>query len=183
MLKEGAQNIRRLVADGNPAKATEEAKRLLSQTALPDPASVATELKDDPWQAVELSLLLRFAGRPEEALTLTEMALAAHPNASEVLMEQAEALYAINSPQTLGDAMTIFKRLRTGVTRGSPAWWTCELRQLQILERMGANTDQIEPRIERLRLFNPDLGGPSTQRAFDALQASSARRRLQDSTQ
>ena len=143
-------------------------------------ASIGNQLKADPWLAVELSLLMRVSGRTQDALVLTERGLDLHPDATEILLEKAEALNALGTPNALTEAMRIFKRLHNGVDRGSPVWWTCELRQLEILERMDTNTSQIGPRIERLRLFNPDLGGPATQRAFDALQARAQRRRLED---
>jgi hypothetical protein len=73
---------------------------------------------------------------------------------------------------SLAAAMPAFKRIAAlGSQDGGEAYWLAQLRQLQILDRVGRNTAKIGPQIERLRQDDPLMGGERFRRQFDALQA------------
>jgi len=65
--------------------------------------------------------------------------------------------------------MRLYRRIAAGSPAESPFWWLAELRQLQILERVGRDVDRIPPRIERLRAIDADLGGEGLRRQFESL--------------
>jgi hypothetical protein len=45
------------------------------------------------------------------------------------------------------------------VPEGSPAWWLCQARRLQVLDRVNRSRESIAPRVARLRAMDPALGG------------------------
>ena len=85
------------------------------------------------------------------------------------MLERAECLYAVARLEDLTEAIALYRRIAAGSTEGSPAWWLAELRQLQILRRVGRELDRIGPRIGRLRATDPELGGEGLRREFEAL--------------
>jgi tetratricopeptide (TPR) repeat protein len=178
LLKRGAAHIRRLLGEGETEQANAEALRLLADAAIPANATIEAELPEDPWQAIEAAMVLRIAGEHRRALEIASAAMLIHPDASEVILEKAEALAAQGDPTASQEALVLFKRLRPGVQRSSRAWWICELRQLEILEQMEVNLHLISPRIKRLRLVDPNLGGAEIQRSFDSLQVRADHRAL-----
>jgi len=65
--------------------------------------------------------------------------------------------------------MRLYRRIAAGSPPESPSWWLAELRQLQILKRVGKDVDRIPPRVERLRAVDPELGGEGIRRQFETL--------------
>lgn len=108
-------------------------------------------------------------GRFEEALAIFNRLAAAHPDTVEILFGRAECLYGLGG-DGLADAMAIYKRLAAGGPGiGAAYYWQSQLRMLLVLDRVGRNTDQIVPRINRLRTGDEDLGGPRFRRQFERL--------------
>ncbi len=71
-----------------------------------------------------------------------------------------------------GEAMSAWRRLAGNRSAaGERRWWIAQLRMLEVLELVGRRTDTIAPRIQRLRLEDPELGGPGLKPAFEALAA------------
>jgi hypothetical protein len=114
----------------------------------------------------------RFGEAYIEALRLYDRLLADAPDALEPLLGRAECLHGLGGSERLAEAMAIYRRLAaSGPDIDERAYWLSQLRMLQILDRVQRNTDQIAPRIERLRLEDPDLGGARYRRAFEQLEA------------
>jgi hypothetical protein len=102
-----------------------------------------------------------------------------------VLLGAAEARYrtaalaraagsAVNETDLVA-AMGAYRRLAGDrATAGERRWWTAQLRMVQILDLTDRRTETIAPRIERLRLTDPSLGGPGFEAAFTALAARHA---------
>ena len=169
-LGEEASRIRRLLAD-NPSTAQAEAMALIRQGLVPRAADIADQLAEDPWLAVETAFLLRIAGEPEQALAIADLGLDAHPAATELLLERAEALANQDDPASREEAIVLFRRIRAGVPRRSQFWWRCELRQLELLVSLEAELDQVRARIRMLRQEDAELGGEVTRRGFESIQA------------
>lgn len=112
---------------------------------------------------------LRRAGRPTEAARSLERLDERFGGVREYAVERAECLYAIGGFDELSEAMRLYRRIAAGSPPESPDWWLAELRQLQILERVGRDVERIPPRIERLRAIDPDLGGEGVRRQFEAI--------------
>ena len=96
--------------------------------------------------------------------------LKGQPDALELLLGQAECHFATGGEQQLAAAMLIYRRLAAaGPSVNHDAYWLANLRMLQILDITGRNTQQIKPRIERLRQQDQELGGERYRRGFEAL--------------
>jgi tetratricopeptide (TPR) repeat protein len=94
-----------------------------------------------------------------------------HSNAVSLLFGRAECLYGLGDAR-LAEAMAIYKRIAAvGGAEAGRYYWQSQLRMLEILDRVGRNTEQIVPRINRLRRQDPELGGPHLRRAFDTLES------------
>lgn len=112
---------------------------------------------------------LRHAGRPTEANRTLDRLGDRYAGVREFALERAECLYAIGGFDELSDAMRFYRRIAASSPAESPAWWLAELRQLQILARVGRDVQRIPPRIERLRTRDAELGGEGLRRQFEAL--------------
>jgi tetratricopeptide (TPR) repeat protein len=111
------------------------------------------------------------SGRFAEALAWYERLLVNQPDAQPLLLGRAECLFALGTEERLAQAMNIYKRIAApGTTQGND-YWLSQLRMLQILDQMNRNTQQIVPRIDRLRQGDPDMGGERFRRGFDALRS------------
>ena len=118
----------------------------------------------------------RLSGRYAKALELYDRLLAKEPAAGPYLFGRAECLFHLaegdTMEQQLGEAMLLYRRLtKAGPSVGETMYWQSHLRSLQILDRIGRNTQQIVPQIQRLRQRDPGLGGQRFRQAFDQLQA------------
>lgn len=109
------------------------------------------------------------AGRSAETLALLAELPPAAANTREVVRLRAEALFQRGRLEDLGEAMPLYRRLAAASAAGSETWWLSELRTLQILDRVGRDTERIRPRIARLRTQDPALGGEGFRRGFEAL--------------
>jgi len=112
---------------------------------------------------------LRRAGRPTPALEVTRRIDPRFGSVREVVIERAECLFASGRLEDLAEAMTLYRRIAASSEEESPAWWLAELRQLQILRRVGRDSHRIPPRIERLRQVDEELGGEGIRRELEAL--------------
>ncbi|MDY7109624.1 MAG: tetratricopeptide repeat protein [Planctomycetota bacterium] len=112
----------------------------------------------------------RLGGRFEDALPLYEALLRGRPDAVELLFGRAECLFGLEDGRE-AEAMGLYKRLAgAGPDVGHQYYWQSQLRMLQILDRVQENTHRIAPRINRLRLQDPDLGGGRYRRKFQRLE-------------
>ena len=85
-------------------------------------------------------------------------------------MGRAESLMAIGDPESMAEAMTLYRRLASaGEDADRRRWWIVQLRMLEILDAVDRSTDRIAPRIRRLMQQDPELGGKDTRRSFERL--------------
>jgi tetratricopeptide (TPR) repeat protein len=112
----------------------------------------------------------RLGGEFEAGLRLYDLRLLDDPAAVELLAGRAECLFGLGG-ERYGDAMRIYRRVAAGGRDvvAPDLYWLSQLRMLQILDRTGRNTDRILPRIRRLRLEDPDLGGTRWKRGLERL--------------
>lgn len=108
-------------------------------------------------------LSLRYA----DALRLYDELLTKRPNAQEGLFGQAECLFHLPGNRD-AEAMIIYRRIASAGQDGQ-YYWPAQLRMLQILDRIGRNTDRIAPRIRRLRQQDSQFGGERYRRGFETL--------------
>jgi tetratricopeptide (TPR) repeat protein len=114
----------------------------------------------------------RIAGRYDDALRLYNRLSRARPNAMEVIFGRAECLYGLGGDERYAEAIVLFKRLvDAGPSIGTEYYWQSQVRVLQILDKVQRNTAGIVPRIQRLRLQTPDLGGERFRRQFERLES------------
>ena len=161
---------RRAEADGD----VDRAERIGRESAAPlaDALLAWLEARSGPPPARKILLCvegLRRGGRPTAALDTIGRVEPRYANVREFVLERAECLYAVARLEDLTEAIALYRRIAAGSTEGSPAWWLAELRQLQILRRVGRELDRIGPRIGRLRATDPELGGEGLRREFEAL--------------
>jgi tetratricopeptide (TPR) repeat protein len=112
----------------------------------------------------------RLAGRYDAGLRAYERLDRAAPETIEVLFGRAECLFGLDDGD-LAEAMSLYRRIAaSGVSADrSRYYWQSQVRMLEILDRVGKNTDQIMPRIRRLELQDPELGGLRYRRQFERL--------------
>ncbi len=128
---------------------------------------------------------LRATGQYQAALPLLQAALQLAPDRADLLLARAECLVLAPPPgqraeleRALAEAIRIHRRLLAGTEETAdpalrtPAWWLSQLRQLQILERVGRAADDAAARLARLRARDPSLGGPDFRMAFERLAAA-----------
>ena len=108
-------------------------------------------------------LSLRYA----DALRLYDELLTKRPNAQEGLFGQAECLFHLPGNRD-AEAMMLYRRIASAGQDGQ-YYWPAQLRMLQILDRIGRNTDRIAPRIRRLRQQDSQFGGERYRRGFETL--------------
>lgn len=133
-------------------------------------AGEGNSLDNDALNAPRLSAAdgLRLSLNYSDALKLYEDLILSRPDAVEALFGQAECW--INSGETnLANAMRTYRRI-AAAGEGSKYYWPSQLRMLQILDRIGRNTDKIAPRIRRLKKRNSTLGAERWRRGFELLQ-------------
>ena len=162
--------IRRADADGD----RDRVSRIGGESAGPLAEALLAWLdaRDTPPSPRSILLVaegLRRAGRPTEGLRALGRLDERYGDLREYAVERAECLYAVGGLDDLAEAMRLFRRVAAGTPAESPSWWLAELRQLQILERVGRDTDRIPPRIERLRALDAELGGEGLRRQFESL--------------
>jgi tetratricopeptide (TPR) repeat protein len=179
MLTALQRDVELLLDSGDDAAALDLARRtLVPITEIVDAwlRSPASNAPDDHPLWSNAANAFRLGGEPAKALTLYDRLISIKPNAIELLYGRAEALFALGGEDRLGQAITIYKRLASaGRGIGERYYWQSHLRTLQILDVTGRNTDQIRPRIDRLRREDATLGGERFRRGFEALQAKYAR--------
>ena len=123
---------------------------------------------------LSIARILAEGGRLESALDAWNNLEEEHPGTLEVLVGRANVLWRLEKEEFLADAMRIYRSLgrgQPGILVPASTWWEAQLRQLLILEQVGRSLDRINPRIERLRLIDPELGGPRFKSEFEALHA------------
>ena len=165
--------VTRLIEIDRPAEALERAGQELVplaeildrwMTAHPPGGPVEGRLRRQIADAYRLGE--RFAA----ALALYDRLLAEHRHAVQLLFGRAECLYGLGEAR-YAEAMVIYKRITAaGREASGERYWPSQLRMLEILDRTGRRTDQIVPRIRRLRQQDPDFGAERLRRRFDALE-------------
>jgi len=121
-----------------------------------------------------LARILFEGGRPRSALAIWDGIAAERPDTLEVMVGRADVLCSLDDLESMGEAMRTYRVLgrgRPGELVPEATWWHAQLNQLLILEKVGRSIDRIAPRIERLRLVDPALGGDRHSSAFEALRA------------
>jgi hypothetical protein len=154
-----------------------EARELAARTMLPTAEILEQALRGsgdegagDRGMNRQIATAYLLSGRFIEAAARFDRLLRQVPNDAEVLLGRAESLLGMGGEQQLADAMTLYKRLAAGGPDANARhYWLSQLRMLQILDRVNRNTDQITPRIERLRQQDQALGGERFRRDFESL--------------
>lgn len=121
---------------------------------------------------VAIARILQEGTRPNSALKAWDNLAQEHPTALEILLGRADALRALGDNDSLSEAIVIYRRLAQGQPGEfvpESTWWHAQLSQLLILEKVVRSLDRISPRIERLRLIDPELGGPRFREPFESL--------------
>jgi tetratricopeptide (TPR) repeat protein len=180
MIASLAADVQKLIDAGQ----AEQAKTLALSTLMPAVKTLETWLQtpdapSDPDARASLERRVadayRFAGDCETATVIYARLLRARPDASDLLLGQAECLFALGGDQRLADAMGLYKRLgASGPSAGASTYWLAQLRMLQILDATNRGTQQIVPRIERLRQSDAEFGGERYRQGFEALRAKHA---------
>jgi hypothetical protein len=157
----------------------EQALALAERTLLPVATRLDALLNDPatPLAAEQTAALgrpiadaYRLSGACDAAQRWYARLLKSKPDALEPLLGQAECLFVEGGEQALAAAMLTYRRLAAaGPSVHHEAYWLSNLRMLEILDRTGRNTQQIKPRIERLRQQDQTLGGERYRRGFEAL--------------
>jgi len=181
------------VASADPAAAADAAARVLRRMSAADLGTAAASQPDaqlvarigrlsdatlrlappTPDRDEVLARALVLAGMHDAALGCARRAVAARGERADLLLSLAEALWGIGGEPALAEAFGLYDRVARTVPEGSPAWWLCQVRRIQVLDRVGRSTDAIAPRVERLKALDPALGGP----AFSATLLEIAARR------
>ena len=163
------------VHEARDAGRTEEVVRLCEQhlravTRLIAPADVMPLTFQERMVVAEAQAL---SGWQKKSITLWESLAREQPDAWEVLQGKADALFLSEEEADLGEAIQLYRRLGQGAPgQFVPAatWWNAQRGQLLVLEKVGRSLERIPPRIQRLRLQDPELGGPRFKNSLDTLQ-------------
>lgn len=108
---------------------------------------------------------LRMAGLLREAEGLYDELLVEQPHVIALVVGKAECVYGLGDDPA--EAMTLYRRISADRAAAEDAdYWLAQLRMLQILDRIGRNTEQILPRINMLRTRNKDFGGARFRKGF-----------------
>ena len=124
-------------------------------------------------ERMSVARAMGFAGWQEKSIALWDGLAREQPDAWQVLEGRADALAGSREEAELGEAIGIYRRLAQGQPGQfvpESAWWNAQLGQLLVLERVGRSLQRIAPKIERLRLLDPTLGGERFNATFDQLQ-------------
>lgn len=162
--------------------AADQALELAHRTLLPAAQILSRWLTDRPLSSNDPLLLawqvadaFRLSGQYSDALAWYDRLIGQQPDSVQLLGGRAECLFHLGGEQRLAQAMQIYKRVAAGLSNDAAnpsakaAFWLAQLRMLQIIDQVGRNTEQIVPRIERLRLEDPQFGGERFRRGFEAL--------------
>jgi len=157
----------------------EEALALAKRTLLPVAERLDALLREPALEGIDTQKAVlgraiadayRLGGECGKAERWYEELLETQPEALELLLGQAECHFAAGGEQRLAAAMLTYRRLgAAGPVVNHEAYWLANLRMLQILDLSGRNTQQIKPRIERLRQQDETLGGERFRRGFEIL--------------
>lgn len=165
----------------DPAGTADAAARVLRRMSAADLGTVASGLPDEQHAArvarladatlrmaapaaerdEVLARALVVAGLHEPASACARRAIAARGDRADLLLALAEALWGIGGEPSLAEAFALYDRVARTVPEGSPSWWLCQVRRLQVLDRVGRSRESIAPRVARLKALDPALGGPS----------------------
>lgn len=97
----------------------------------------------------------------DSAQAAARRAIAARGERADLTLALAESLWGIGGDAALAEAFTLYEQVSRAVPEQSPAWWLCQTRRLQILDRVNRSTEAIAPKVARLKAIDPALGGPA----------------------
>ena len=97
----------------------------------------------------------------DSAQAAARRAIAARGERADLSLALAESLWGIGGDAALAEAFALYERVSRTVREESPAWWLCQARRLQILDRVNRTTEAIAPKVARLKAMDPALGGPA----------------------
>jgi hypothetical protein len=110
------------------------------------------------------------SGDHDQAAAMLDALAARRPGDLRIALALADAQFALGDDTAAFQGYSDIIRALEEADDRSGAYWAASLRRLLILERTGRNTEQIIPRIERLRRIDPALGGSVHQVQFAALE-------------
>ena len=97
----------------------------------------------------------------DSAQAAARRAIAARGDRADLTLALAESLWGIGGDAALAEAFALYEQVSRAVPEQSPAWWLCQTRRLQILDRVSRSTEAIAPKVARLKAVDPALGGPA----------------------
>jgi hypothetical protein len=174
----------RTVADATAADANgtaDAAARVLRRMSAADLGSVAAAAADEqqiarvarladatlhlatptPERDEVLARAFIVARMHDSAQAAARRAIAARGERADLTLALAESLWGIGGDAALAEAFTLYEQVSRAVPEQSPAWWLCQTRRLQILDRVNRSTEAIAPKVARLKAIDPALGGPA----------------------
>lgn len=100
---------------------------------------------------------LRLAGQFDKALPILVRLKKYRPDRAEILVSFAECAFQLGDD---AESIAVFSRISNAFKQDrNEMFWLAELRSLEILDRSDKHTKRIFPRIQRLKLYDPLLGG------------------------
>jgi len=161
------------------ASRDDAARELAGRTLLPVAHLLEPRLAESrrpaPAARRQIADAFRLSGKYAEALTRYAELLRTEPDAADLLLGKAECLFGLGRESSLAEAMAIYKRLAAaGPDLSHDVYWLSQWRMLQIIDRVGRHTEQIAPRVERLRQQDRELGGERFRRGLESLQRKHA---------
>jgi hypothetical protein len=174
LLEQRINTIRRQIHDelvGRNKAALEARSRNLANAAAPlaqiliDWAHRRGVAGDDliPFDLIRVKAWI-LAGKPDDARRALQPLVQKYPDDPVLVNLMGEALFTAGGESNMIDAAGQFDRLIEGVPqdesgRYPPEYWNAWMRRLQIMEKLGQETQEIGLTVRQLEMFNPALGG------------------------
>jgi tetratricopeptide (TPR) repeat protein len=175
------RDVQALLDAGNEADAQALARRTLLPAAQLLEQHAASQPPSQQSSNALTTVIARaylFSGEFNNALPRFDDLLRRSPDRADLLLGRAESLYGLGGEAQFAEAMPNYKRLAAAgpdSSAGADVFWLSQLRMLQIVDRVNRHTEDILPRIERLRQQDPTFGGERFRRGFDALRMKYSR--------
>lgn len=114
---------------------------------------------------------LRLAGEAAQAVEQIEPVMEAEAGNAAVIHEYAMALQAVGDEASLVAAAGAYDRIIMGLKSPyPPLWWSAWTHRLEINDALGRATEDIALHVRKLRLIDPQLGGPGFRAVLEGLE-------------
>ncbi len=148
-------------AKGMSETATKLAQLLVDWASAPGRGFSAEDMV--PFKLI-LAKSLRTSGDAAKALVIVKPLFEQFDTDADVILEYAEALFAVGGDANLNQAAELFKTIIAGLPPDESGvyprpYWNAWMRYFQICEKLNLFTDVIGPRIRSLEATDPNFGG------------------------